>query len=203
METVPIESVYQAASANATPARGVVLLDNPLAGVPADVAARIASNAEPGGVVIAWSGWIGEPASSADGAVESDYRAWSGEGRRRLDDVMAETLPLLAARRSSLWIRPHARHVLSDGPSCAAFMRAHAAACADGRLGVLLDLNLVLTESMRARREEHVERLLGTLGQLGGLVGVAATQADESVIRALIDAAGNSRTPGPMVLRRA
>jgi len=204
MEQVPIEGVYRVRGAAVMP-HGVVDLGNPLADAARAAAARIAAMGGlggVGGVVVGWSGWMGEPPSTVDGAVEADFRAWSGEGRRGLDDVVAAVVPLLEATQAHLWLRPHARHVLSDGPSCAAFLRAHAAACAAETIGLLLDLELALTEPMRVRRVEHVERMLEMLLPLPGLAALVVSDEDVAVAGSLLGQAGVGGGRVPLMLRR-
>lgn len=151
---------------------------NPLAELATLAAARAATLCDAGDALLAWSGWIGQPALSVDGNVDADFRSWSGQGRRALDEFVASALGPIEAAGGRLWLRPHARHVLSDGPSCRAFLVAHESACARGALGLVLDLRLVLTDEMRPRRVEHVERLMESLGPLPGIVAVAMAQAD-------------------------
>lgn len=194
MNSQSIERVYGTAAAAPI---GIVDIRNPLEGEAVASAARI-ETAAGSGVVIGWSGWLGEPASSVDGVVDADFRMWSGHGRRSLDEVVAAVMPLLEASGGRWWIRPHARHVLSDGPSCGAFLKAHAAACLAGRLGLVLDLDLVVTDAMRERRVEHVGRMLETLGPIAGLVAVVAGDGDQAVVGEML-----GRDSAVMVWRRA
>lgn len=133
--------------------------------------------------LVAWSGWLGADPSSADGAVERDLRTWSGEGRRRLDEVIAATLGGEGSDRAAkvriLWLLPHAGHVLSDGVSCASFLRAHEGLVASGRLGLLLDIDLLITPDMRARREDHLVRLVESAIAMGrGVAAVVMPRGD-------------------------
>lgn len=149
---------------------------NPLAEAPETAAERLAARAAPDGVVLAWSGWFGAPDTSDDGRVDPDHRTWAGEGRTRLDALLAAAVPRFTSLGARLWLRPHARHVLSDGPSCAAFVRAHAGA--RGTIALLLDLDLLLTPEMHQRRAEHTDRILQTAAAIPGIAAIALREAD-------------------------
>lgn len=142
--------------------------------------ASLGSAVEQAGPLVVWSGWLGDEASSRTGEVEADFRNWSGAGRRRLDEVVAG---LLGAEgrggAGTLWLRPHFRHVLSDGPSCAAFLRAREGLVVAGRLGLLLDVDLLIAPEMEARREDHVLRLVASAAAMGVGVGALAMGRDD------------------------
>jgi hypothetical protein len=151
---------------------------NPLA--PIEASADHPSQAVPAPATTTqiWSGWFGPPDESVTGDTDPDHRTWSGPGRAMLDAMLAAALPRFAAADAVLWLRPHARHVLSDAPSCAAFLKTHAEACASGTLGLLLDLDMLITPDMAPRRAEHADRIISALAHLPGLAGIAMPEAD-------------------------
>ena len=51
---------------------------------------------------------------------------WLKTGREALDGFCARMLPELTSRGERLLFTPHARHVLSDAPSCVKFLDDHA-----------------------------------------------------------------------------
>ncbi len=169
---------------------------NPLADTGAAVDHPFLASAQPPVIAVLWSGWIGSPGNSTDGNVDPDFRAWSGTGRAQLDAFLARTLPRLTAAGTRLWLRPHARHILSDAPSCAAFLRDHAAACAAGTLALFLDLELLITPPMAPRRDEHADRILSRLLPMAGVAAVAMTRADwQGHAAGVLDALARERPP--------
>lgn len=106
-----------------------------------------------GATVIVWSGTL---AGAGEGLWEADPRTWGPVGRQALDESCKRMLPEIERRGIRLCIRPHARHVLSDGPSINRFANAWG----QTPLRVLPDPLGLLTRTMLPRAEEHLERLL-------------------------------------------
>ena len=131
-----------------------------------------------GHTTVAWSGWMGEPDVSADGQVPPDHRTWCGPGRIALVAALDRLLPHFLTQSASLWLRPHARHTLSDAPSCAWLLRERAEAVASGTLGLLIDLDLLITPEMVRTRFEHARRLVESLAPVAGVRAWAMTQED-------------------------
>lgn len=135
-----------------------VVLDNTLE--PDGAERRI----EAPGIAVMWSGWL---ASGESGGVGT----WGPAGRRAFDQWCTHLKQTLAVSGGNVWVRPHARHVLSDTPSCADFLRRHASA----QLKLLLDPSGMLTPAMLARADEHVERALSALAGNPGIGAVMLT----------------------------
>lgn len=108
--------------------------------------------------IVCWSGWLGE-ADSAEGWFERVPRQWLPSSRAVWDRVAQ------SADRARLILRPHARHLLSDGPGCLNYLRGGE----ERRL--LLDPVAMLEPEMLPDADDHVRRMLVTLGPLAwGLV---------------------------------
>ncbi|MEZ6232881.1 MAG: hypothetical protein R3B68_01710 [Phycisphaerales bacterium] len=142
-------------------------------------------------VVVAWSGWLGEPAASADGMVERDFRTWSGAGRAALDAFVESARQPDAGSSAAIWFRPHHRHVLSDAPSCAAFLKSHEALVASDQIGLFVDAALLIDESMAATRPDHIDRIIERLAPLDGIRAIAMHADDwdalDATLRSVIE----------------
>jgi sugar phosphate isomerase/epimerase len=125
--------------------------------------------------VLAWSGWIGEPDRPAE-LVQRNFRTWMPETWSRLEAALAEALPRYHREGARLLIRPHPRHAVSDGQSCARI----AAWAGPGPLGLLIDLAGLLTASMLPAAEDHLERLAERLAPLEKVAGVLVCNAKPS-----------------------
>ncbi len=114
----------------------------------------------PGSRLISWSGTFAE---EFDGV---DPRNWMAPGKTALDAFCARVRPALERHEWTVCFQPHARHVLSDARSCRDFLARHA--------GQPFELALspasMLEASMLDRAEEHLERLISTLGPLASVV---------------------------------
>jgi hypothetical protein len=89
------------------------LWNNPLGDAPAPPA--------PSDLPIArWTGWLGGPRTLDDGTFEANFRTWTPAGRERFDQWIEH------ARRTDagIWLRPHARHVISDVQTSLSLLRA-------------------------------------------------------------------------------
>ncbi|MCL4220561.1 MAG: hypothetical protein KJZ65_04240 [Phycisphaerales bacterium] len=111
-----------------------------------------------GSPIVCWSGWLGD-ADAAEGWFERVPGQWLPSSRAAWDQVAR------AADHERLILRPHARHLLSDGPGCLTYLRG-----GDGRR-LLLDPVAMFETEMLPDADEHLRRLLMTLGPLAwGLV---------------------------------
>jgi hypothetical protein len=112
--------------------------------------------AEPGAVLACWAG---SPSASADDRFPDDPSYWTPDAWSRFDASLAKVLPLLEARDLTLLVRPHHRHVVGDVPSVGRLMRAFREQGID-RVGILLDVESMLADSMRERNpEDHRRRI--------------------------------------------
>ncbi|MEM9558747.1 MAG: hypothetical protein AAF995_00445 [Planctomycetota bacterium] len=109
------------------------------------------------------TGWLGERHGIGSGEhVWTAHPAQWLSGAREQFDVAVDAL-LEALGDRPLWLWPHARHVLSDGPSTRRWLEARAEVRPGARgLGVLLEPTALLTEAMIAEREEHLDRVVQT-----------------------------------------
>jgi hypothetical protein len=121
-----------------------------------------------GGRVVAWSGWL----DAEDG--ESGRPTWGPAGWSAFEAMCDRVAPVLAQCGSTLCLRPHHSHVLSDPQSCLTFLRRRGA---EG-FEVLLDPAGFLAASMVARVEEHFERAAEALGRQVGVAGVVLTNLE-------------------------
>jgi hypothetical protein len=121
-----------------------------------------------GATLVAWSGGLG------DALFEADPRTWGPAGWRALEAGLAALEPVLRARGQRLWLRPHARHVLSDPPAC----RRLASAWPEGPVGVLAEPMGMLTRSMLGLASEHLERSFGALAELAERTGLVLTNVE-------------------------
>lgn len=131
---------------------GANLLDEALDG------AALASLAPDGAALIVRTGWLGE-CHTIDGGerVWTPHPAqWLGDARARFDASVDALLGALDGR--PLWLWPHARHVLSDGPSLRRWLEDRG----EDAPGVLLEPSALLTEPMLGEAEEHLDRVVQT-----------------------------------------
>lgn len=108
------------------------------------------------GDAVAWSGGVG------DGLFGAHPRTWSPRTLDRAIAAAERLAPALARASTRLWIRPHARHALSDAPSITRFARA----LEGSPVGLLPDPAALLTAAMLPRADEHLERLAEHAGGL-------------------------------------
>lgn len=106
--------------------------------------------------VVLWSGTLG------DGLFDAHPHTWLGPGRASLDARCAEIDPVLRASERRIVFLPHARHVLSDPPSCREFVAAHA----DGPFGIALAPARLFEPSMIDDAEDHLVRMVEAIGPL-------------------------------------
>lgn len=113
-------------------------------------------------VVVLPAGTLADP---AEGPEAADPRNWMGFGRAALDAVVVPLARRLAAEGRRLVLLPHARHVLSDVPSCRRFLADHA----DLAVGVALAPAALLEPTMVGDVADHLERILRDLAPIAAL----------------------------------
>lgn len=104
------------------------------------------------GWCVCWSGWVGQ-ADIGSGWFERVPGQWMPSSQQ-----VWKTVTQRVDEADGLVLRPHARHVLSDGPGCRAWLGG-----APGRR-LLLDPVAMLEPEMLPDADEHIERLLAMLG---------------------------------------
>ncbi len=103
--------------------------------------------------------WSGSPDASAEDPFPDDPSRWTPAAWSALDATIDRLLPILADRDATLVLRTHHRHVVGDVPSVLKFARSLGER-GIGRVGVLLDVESMLAESMLARNpEDHRRRI--------------------------------------------
>lgn len=116
--------------------------------------------------LIAWSG----PTEDHEGdPFAPDPRAWLPASMPAFLERLRALEPVLAARRIRLLIRPHARHIVSDGPRCAALFRQEWRAAAP-HVGLALDPAAMLEPSMLPVGADHIRRSLELAGPFASVV---------------------------------
>jgi hypothetical protein len=110
--------------------------------------------------VIAWSGSLGEDLWSAF------PRNWMMSGRDALRSALDDLAPVLAETGTTLLVRPHRHHVISDIHTCADLFRERAGQ----PIQLALDPASMLAPSMLGDIEEHLGRMLEILGPIAGVV---------------------------------
>lgn len=148
--------------------------------------ARLAQRADSEHVVASAGSLSGGPASESDpdAPARALLRMNTGEGMARLLEAVSSLRDPLEMAGSRLCLRPRAADVLSDLPSCLTFLRSPAAAAAR----LVLDPMALLTPSMLERADDHLERILGTLGGHPQVAALMLTNAGP-------DGAGRPFTP--------
>lgn len=114
--------------------------------------------------IVAWSGRLTDSIAGEAAAP----RTWGSAGRAALDALCDRLAPGLAAAGRTLLFRPRAGDVLSDMPSCAAFLRARSG----GPFALLLDPAAMLTPDMLPRAEDHLARMFAALTGHPSVAGV-------------------------------
>lgn len=103
------------------------------------------------------SGWLPEDSPANQEIYPEDPRIWMGEGRRRLDEVLAWLAPEVSPRGSRIALRTHARQVLGDPHACAAFLNDHP------EIDLALDPVSMLTADMLVCADDHLGRIADQL----------------------------------------
>ncbi len=145
------------------------------------------SHVGPGRIVM-WSGWLGSDDGPAGPAT------W-GRGGHEAFERLCDRITV-DPRPNRVLFRPQARHVLSDAPSCADFLRRRAG----DALGLLLDPASMLAQSMLAHGAEHVERILGALASVRGVDAVLIANAEPAEDQGVRSVALNRGVLDPMAL---
>lgn len=109
------------------------------------------------------------------------WRLWGPAGRRRLDEVCANTQAIAARSGVRPLLFPSADGVLSDIPSIATFARAQGVA----GIGLVLEPMAMLTEGMLERAEDHLHRLLSLVGEAVGIEAVVLSNVERTGARGL------------------
>lgn len=105
--------------------------------------------------------------------------SWSAAAKAAGMDAVHHALDWAKARGSTLYLRPHAAHVVSDIPSTLALLRTQ------GSLRLAWDANALLAESMLPRRVEHLERMTHAFAghpQLGCVMGDGPEGGEPSIV---------------------
>lgn len=124
--------------------------------------------------VICWTGWLPEEFSPDQGVFYPALATWTGEGWKRLCEVVRWLGPAMAERGQTLCLRPHARHVLSDPSSCLKFLREHE----DVPVEVVLEPAAMLTPGMLTEAQVHLTRIVETIGRMPRVAGVLASNVE-------------------------
>lgn len=133
------------------------------------------------GRVVGWSGVIAdeEPARAA-------LRAWGGDGRAAIDTVIAGRLA--EDPGVEMVVVPRAVDVVSDLPSAMSLVRRWSnGELGRGRVKLLIDAELLLTEEMRRHAADHAARCVAAAEILGPslVAGVCCGTHDGSVSEGL------------------
>lgn len=119
-----------------------------------------------------FSGWL-EGSDLGDGVFAPDHRLWGPQPWAEFEAALARLAP---RGGPEVWIRPHARHVLSDAQRCLTAARGWEERGLAARL--LLEPAMLLTEAMLSHAEDHLERIFDTLGDSPRLAAVLLTGAE-------------------------
>lgn len=113
--------------------------------------------------------WAGSPTADEGDPFPDDPAAWTPSAWAALESALDRLGPALDARGVTLLLRPHHRHVVGDVPSVMKIRRtAHERGWT--RVGVLLDVEAMLSPSMRERHEaDHRRRLREALAPVAAL----------------------------------
>jgi len=150
---------------------------NPLAMGPAAAAAALPD----GGLVVGWSGGLGET------LFERAFATWMPAGRSSLDAYLDAAEPVLRERGGRLLVRTHARHVISDAQAAVGLLDAR-----EGAVGVAFDPAGCLEASMLADAEDHLVRFFELVGGraevivLGSVLQPASLESEEPLVPAAL-----------------
>ncbi|MEM1167146.1 MAG: hypothetical protein AAGI30_12755 [Planctomycetota bacterium] len=121
--------------------------------------------------LIVWSGWLG------DEPFERHPGTWMPSGLEALNGAVDAWLASPASEATRLVLRPHARHVLCDPQRCFSFLRART----DQPIGLALDPDALLEDSMHGTRDEHLDRTFEALGPMCDAVWVGDRSGDDEI----------------------
>lgn len=134
-----------------------------------------------------WSGGVGE-GDDAEAMFEPDPRTWMSAGRDAFAAGLERAAKWASAHGSTICLRPHARHVLSDTPSLRTLLGVQKGGAVVGPppgIEVLLDPIAMLTPRMLATVEDHLERVLSLVATLPGVIGIVASNIAAASAEAL------------------
>ncbi len=118
--------------------------------------------------VIVWSGWV----EGEHGAM----RTWSPDAWKRLL-AWGDTAGRWAhANGIRIWLRPHARHIVSDAPRCVAIARE----LAERPIDIVLDPAAMLTPEMFPLAGEHIARIIASLAGHERVAGIIIANGDHT-----------------------
>lgn len=138
-------------------------------------------------VIVCWSGTL------AEGLFDRDPRTWLPSGKAALDAWLDRVEPTLRASNTRLLLRPHARHVIADGPRAVTFYKER---CADGApFGLALDLAALFEHDMIAKQDEHLERFASQIGPIASLVLLTDCERPRSADRGFEEVASPRIVP--------
>lgn len=127
--------------------------------------------------LVAWSGWLADPLATHHWP--RDPRSWTTDSRATLDAALDRLLAIAPfTTGTSLLLRPHARHLLSDIPRCLNLLRSRA----NQPLGLVLDPAAMLEPSMLNHAEDHCRRILEALADHPAVAGVVVTNIRRSAV---------------------
>lgn len=163
-----------------------------------------------------WPGEAAWPASRlvtfsgslAPTLAESHPANWLTPGRAALDQFCQASAPALEGSGRRLCLQPHARHVLSDAPSCVSFLDAHV----NQPFDLLLAAMDMVEPAMVPEIHEHLARTFDVLadrcvavlltdldprgdGQLPAKVPLGRGLLTRDLVRSLLDRVDLERTP--------
>jgi hypothetical protein len=117
-----------------------------------------------------WVVWSGTPAA---GLFDESPLVWGSPAWAKFDEALR--VVAAAAGPRTVLVRPHARHVVSDLPSCLRVLERTNIP----NLRLLLDPASMLTEDMKTSAQDHVTRILEGIA---GHPGVDAVVAQDEVV---------------------
>jgi len=143
-------------------------------------------------LIVAWSG---VPGASNEELFEPNPLTWMPAGRTALDELCARLGPILESRDQRLAFRPHARHVLSDEPSCLQFLTDYE----DGPFTLAFEPALLMEPGMLDALDERLPRLFTSLGPRAALVILSDAKLNETGRRVEIVPPGQGVFPMELV----
>ncbi|MEM8835690.1 MAG: hypothetical protein AAGD00_07715 [Planctomycetota bacterium] len=136
--------------------------------------------------IVCWSGTL------ADRLFDRDPRTWLPSGKAALDAWLDRVEPTLRESNTRLLLRPHARHVIADGPRAVTF---HKERCGEGSpVGLALDLAALFEADMIAKQDEHLERFASQIGPIASLMLLTDCERPRSA------GVGFEETPSPRIV---
>jgi hypothetical protein len=122
--------------------------------------------------------------SLADELGELDPRNWMAGGMTALAEHLQSLQSALEMTSTTLFLEPHSRHILHDAQCTAMYLRQHAI----NSVKLALNPPALFEPSMLVYREDHLQRILESLGPLAGMLVLSD---------AIVDQAGERLAPCP------